>query len=141
MGCRAGPVDGSPLKPPLSESKEPVSGPLRRLGTSLLTLSRIRLELLAIEVREEKDRIAGLLVWSVLAALLAGFGLLMLLVLVTVALWDSYRLLALGGSTVVLIAAAVVAVVKVKGLVAQPATLFQASLGELREDADALRRP
>ena len=124
----------------MSDAKEPVSGPLRRLGTSLLTLSRIRLELLAIEVQEEKDRIAGLLLWSVLAALLAGFGLLMLLVLVTVALWDSYRLAALGGSTVVLTAAAVFAVLKVKGLVDRPATLFQSSIGELREDADALRR-
>ena len=75
-----------------------------------------------------------------LAALLAGFGLLMLLVLVTVALWDSYRLLALGGSTVVLIAAAVVAVLKAKGLVDRPSTLFQSSITELREDADALRR-
>ncbi|MEO6279909.1 phage holin family protein [Roseateles sp.] len=123
----------------MTDAKEPVSGPLRRLGTSLLTLGRIRLELLAIEVQEEKDRIAGLLLWAVLAALLAGFGLLMLVVLVTVALWDSYRLLALGGGTVVLIAAAVFAVLKVKGLVAQPSTLFQSSITELREDADALR--
>lgn len=124
----------------MADAQEPVSGPLRRLGTSLLTLSRIRLELLAIEVQEEKDRIAGLLVWSVLAALLAGFGLLMLLVLVTVALWDSHRLLALGGSTAVLIVAAGVALLKVKGLVAQPSTLFQASITELRDDAQALRR-
>jgi uncharacterized membrane protein YqjE len=120
--------------------KEPVSAPLRRLGTSLLTLGRIRLELLAIEAQEEKERIASLLLWAVLAALLAGFGLLMLLVLVTVALWDSHRLLALGGGTVVLVAAAVVAVMKVRALIAQPATLFQASIGELRADADALRR-
>jgi uncharacterized membrane protein YqjE len=124
----------------LGDAKEPVSGPLRRLGTSLLTLGRIRLELLAIEVQEEKDRIAGLLLWSVLAALLAGFGLLTLLVLVTVALWDSHRLLALGGGTVVLVGAAVFAVLKVKGLVDQPSTLFQSSITELRQDADALRR-
>jgi len=124
----------------LNDAKEPVSGPLRRLGSSLLTLGRIRLELLAIEVQEEKDRIAGLLLWAVLAALLAGFALLMSLVLVIVALWDGYRLLALGGSTVVLIAAAGLAVLKLKGLTAQPSTLFQASIAELREDADALRR-
>jgi uncharacterized membrane protein YqjE len=124
----------------LGDAKEPVSGPLRRLGTSLLTLGRIRLELLAIEVQEEKERIAGLLLWSVLAALLAGFGLLTLLVLVTVALWDSHRLLALGGGTVVLVGAAVFAVLKVKGLVDQPSTLFQSSITELRQDADALRR-
>lgn len=125
----------------MTDTKEPVSAPLRRLGVSLLTLGRIRLELFAIEAQEEKERIAGLLLWAVLAALLAGFGLLMALVLVTVALWDSsYRLLALGGGTVVLVAAAVFAVLKVKGLIAQPASLFRSSIGELRADADALRR-
>jgi len=124
----------------LSDDKEPVSAPLRRLGASLLTLGRIRLELFAIEAQEEKERIAGLLLWAVLGALLAGFGLLMALTLVTVALWDSHRLLALGGGTVVLITAAVVAMLKVKALIAQPASLFQSSIGELRADADALRR-
>ena len=124
----------------MSDAKEPVSAPLRRLGVSLLTLSRIRLELFAIEAQEEKERIASLLLWAVLAALLAGFGLLMGLVLITVAFWDEHRLLALGGGTVVLIAAAVVAVLKVKKLIDQPASLFQSSIGELREDAEALRR-
>ena len=124
----------------MSDSKEPVSGPLRRLGTSLLTLGRIRLELLAIEAQEEKERVAGLALWAVLAALLAGFGLLMVLLLVVVALWDSYRLLAIGGAAVVLLAAAAVAFAKLKALLAQPTTLFRASIGELREDADALRR-
>lgn len=124
----------------MSDDKEPVSAPLRRLGASLLTLGRIRLELFAIEAQEEKERIASLLLWAVLAALLAGFGLLMVILLVTVALWDSHRLIALGGGTVVLVTAAVVAVLKVKALIARPASLFQASIGELREDADALRR-
>ncbi|KQV96078.1 phage holin family protein [Pelomonas sp. Root1237] len=125
----------------MSDAKEPVSAPLRRLGVSLLTLSRIRLELFAIEAQEEKERIASLLLWAVLAALLAGFGLLMGLVLITVAFWDDHRLLALGGGTVVLIVAAVVAVLKVKKLIDQPASLFQSSIGELRADAEALRRP
>jgi uncharacterized membrane protein YqjE len=123
----------------LSDDREPVSAPLRRLGASLLTLGRIRLELFAIEAQEEKERIARLLLWAVLAALLAGFGLLMLLVLVTVALWDSHRLAALGVGTGVLGGAAAVAVAQVRRLIAQPASLFQASLAELREDAAALR--
>ncbi|RZJ09248.1 MAG: hypothetical protein EOP39_11880 [Rubrivivax sp.] len=125
----------------MNDAREPVSGPLRRLGVSLLTLGRIRLELLAIEAQEEKERIAHLLLCAVLAALLAGFGLLMLVVLVTVALWDSsYRLSALAGGTAVLIIAATVAVRKVMQLAGQPATLFQASLSELRNDAQAMRR-
>ena len=123
----------------MSDDTEPVSAPLRRLGASLMTLGRIRLELFAIEAQEEKERIASLLLWAVLAALLAGFGLLMVILLVTVVLWDSHRLLALGGGTVVLVAAAVVAVMKVKGLIDQPASLFQSSIGELKADADALR--
>lgn len=124
----------------MSDAKEPVSAPLRRLGISLLTLSRIRLELLAIEVQEEKDRVASLLLWAVLAALLAGFGLLVLLVLVTVALWDSHRLLSLGVGTAVLLGAAVAAGLKVRELLARPSTLFQSSIAELLEDAEALRR-
>ena len=92
----------------MSDDTEPVSAPLRRLGASLMTLGRIRLELFAIEAQEEKERIASLLLWAVLAALLAGFGLLMLILLVTV--------------------------------IDQPASLFQASIGELKADADALRR-
>lgn len=124
----------------MTDTKEPVSAPLRRLGASLLTLGRIRLELLSIEAQEEKERIARLLLWAVFAALLVGFGLLMLVLLITVALWDSYRLLAVGGGTVVLIAAAAYALAKVKALIAQPASLFKASIGELRDDADALRR-
>lgn len=124
----------------MSDDKDPISGPLRRLGASLMTLGRIRLELFAIEAQEEKERIASLLLWAVLAALLAGFGLLMLLVLVTVALWDTHRLLALAGGTFVLVALAGVAVLKVKALIDQPASLFQSSIGELRADAEALRR-
>ncbi len=117
-----------------------MSEPLRRLGAALLTLGRVRLELFAIEVQEEKERIAGLLLWAVLAALLAGFGLLMLLLFAVVALWDSYRLPALAGATLVLFAAAAFAVARVRRWVALPSTLFQASIAELREDADALRR-
>jgi uncharacterized membrane protein YqjE len=124
----------------LSDDTEPVSAPLRRLSASLLTLGRIRLELFAIEAQEEKERIASLLLWAVLAALMAGFGLLMVILLITVVLWDTHRLLALGLGTVVLVGAAAVAVLKVKALIDQPASLFQASIGELKADADALRR-
>ncbi len=124
----------------MSEDQEPVSAPLRRLGRSLLTLGRIRLELLAIEVQEEKERIAGLVLWAVLAALLAGFAVLMLLVLAVVALWDKHPLLALGAASGVLVAAAALALRQLKSLATQPSTLFQASLAELRDDAEALKR-
>ncbi|TXI18642.1 MAG: hypothetical protein E6Q67_11515 [Roseateles sp.] len=124
----------------LNEDQQPVSAPLRRLGASLLALGRIRLELFAIEVQEEKDRIASLLLWAVVAALLVGFGLVMAVLLITVALWDTHRLLALGLATLLLGGAALYALLQVRRLVGLPATLFQASIAELREDAATLRR-
>jgi uncharacterized membrane protein YqjE len=124
----------------MTDPREPVSAPLRRLSASLLALGRIRLELLAIEVQEEKERVAQLLLWAVLAALLAGFGLLMAVLFITVMLWDSHRLLALAGGTVLLVAGAVAAVRQVRRLTAMPASLFQSSLSELRQDSAALRR-
>lgn len=115
-----------------------MSGPVRRLGASLLALGRIRLELLAIEVQEEKERIAALLFWAVLAALLAGFGLVFAALCISVALWETHRLAALVGGAVVFIGLAGVGVWRVRQLTGGGSTLFKTSIAELRDDAAAL---
>lgn len=117
-----------------------MSGPVRRLGASLLALGRIRLELLAIEVHEEKERVAALLLWSVLTALLAGFGAVFAAVFVTAALWDTHRLAALGVSTVLFLGLAALGWVRLRRLMGSGSTLFQSSIAELREDSAALRQ-
>lgn len=114
-------------------------GPVRRLGASLLTLGRIRLELLAIEVQEEKERIAALLFWALLTALLLGFALVFVAATLTVLLWDTHRLLALALSSATLLALAALGVAKLRGLTQPGHTPFASSLAELRRDADALR--
>jgi uncharacterized membrane protein YqjE len=116
------------------------SGPVRRLGASLLALGRIRLELFAIEVQEEKDRIASLLLWAVLTALLAGFGAVFLALLVTVALWDTHRLAALAVAAVLFIAVAAVGAWRLQRLAGRRTTLFTSSIAELRQDSAALRK-
>ena len=113
---------------------------MRRLGASLLALGRIRLELFAIEVQEEKERIAALLFWAVLSALLAGFGLVFVALAVTVALWETHRLVALGAGALVFIALAVFGALRLRNLVGSGTTLFKTSIAELREDAAALGR-
>jgi uncharacterized membrane protein YqjE len=117
-----------------------VSGPVRRLGASLLALGRIRLELLAIEVQEEKDRIASLLLWAVLTALLAGFGAMFVALFVTVALWETHRLAALGVAAALFIGLAVLGALQVRRLVTHRSTLFHSSVAELRQDSAALRQ-
>ena len=116
-----------------------VSGPLRRLGASFITLGRIRLELLAIEVQEEKDRIVLLLLWAVLTALMAGFGAIFVALFITVALWDTHRLAALGVVAAVFIGLAVLGAMRMKRLAGSGSTLFQTSIAELRADSAALR--
>lgn len=116
-----------------------VSGPVRRLGASLLALGRIRLELLAIEVQEEKDRIASLLIWAVLTALMAGFAAVFVALFVTVALWDTHRLTPLGVAAVLFIGVAVWGLLQVRRLTSASTTPFQSSIAELRQDSDALR--
>lgn len=119
-----------------------VSGPVRRLGASLLALGRIRLELLAIEVQEEKERVASLLLWSVLTALGVGFGALFVALFVTVALWDTHRLVALGVAAVLFIGLAMLGALRVKRLAANGSMMFRSSIDELRRDSAALgQRP
>ena len=115
-----------------------VSGPARRLAASLLALGRIRLELLALEVEEEKERLAALMFWAVLGALLTGFSAVLVVMFVTVALWDSHRLAVLGVSALLFGSAAGWAVWQVRQRSAQGPSLFRASIGELRQDAAAL---
>lgn len=114
------------------------SGPVRRLGAALLVLGRIRLELFAIELQEEKERIAAQVLWSVLTALLAGFGAAFLVMFATVALWDTHRLEALGGATVLLLGGAGLGLLRLRRLGTDGAAPFGASVDELRKDAAVL---
>lgn len=117
-----------------------VTGSLRRLGASLFALGRIRLELLSIELREEKERLTALLFWAVFTALLSGFGLVFLALWMTVAFWDTHRLLALGLSCAVFLGLGLFAGLRVRQLLSDPDGPFSASLSELRDDEAGLHR-
>lgn len=114
---------------------------LRGFATTSVALLRTRLELLQVEIREEVGRIAALLMWAVAAVLLGAAGLVFLAVFVTVLLWESHRLLALGICAALFLAAAGVAGFLVMRLARQGSQLFSASLAELRRDEAALANP
>jgi uncharacterized membrane protein YqjE len=117
----------------------PVSDSLRRLGASLLALGRIRFELLALELQEEKERLAALLFWAVLSALLAGFGLVFVALWITAAFWDEHRLAALAAFSLLFLLGCGFGVLRLRRLLAQDAAPFSTSLAELRADEDGLR--
>ena len=124
------------------------TAPRPRLAESLhgivdagLQTVQTRLELLAIELQEEKLRLAGLALNAVLAGLLLGFGLIFLLVFLTVLFWEEHRLLALGISTAICLIGGLLAASKAAHAFRSGTKLFSASLAELTRDRAALREP
>ncbi len=114
-------------------------GSVRTLSASVLSLGRIRLELLAIEEQEEKERIARMLVWAVVSSFLGCFALVFVAVFATALLWDTpWRLATLGAVSALLVGLAVFGVLQLRRLWRAGSTLFEASIGELRADARAL---
>ena len=124
------------------------TAPRPRLAESLhgivdagLQTVQTRLELLGIELQEEKLRLAGLALNAVLAGLLLGFGLMFLLVFLTVLFWEEHRLLALGISTAICLIGGLLAASKAAHAFRSGTKLFSASLAELTRDRAALREP
>lgn len=110
---------------------------LRGLAATGLVLLRTRLELLAVEIQEEKARVVGLVAYSIATVLLLGAGTIFLAVFVTVLLWESNRLLALGIFAALFLGGGVICLLAVRRLAAMPSSLFAASLAELAKDRAA----
>ena len=128
-------------------STEP-RAPRPRLADSLhgivdagLQTAQTRLELLAVELQEEKLRLTGLALNTVLAGLLLGFGLVFLMVFLTVLFWEEHRLLALGVSTAVCLGGGLLAASNAARAFRSGTKLFSASLAEFARDRAALKKP
>ncbi|MCZ7654645.1 MAG: phage holin family protein [Rhodocyclaceae bacterium] len=73
-----------------------VGARLRSYAADAIGILQTRLELLATEAAEEKLRLGTFLGYAATAFFFLGFGAVFLALLITVLLWDSHRLLALG---------------------------------------------
>jgi uncharacterized membrane protein YqjE len=112
---------------------------LRGLVASGLGTVQTRLELFAVELKEEKLRAGSFLFETVLAALFIGFGIVFLAVFLTVLLWDEHRLLVLGITTAGLFAAGIWLASRAVSRLRSGSRLFASSLAEIAQDREALR--
>jgi uncharacterized membrane protein YqjE len=115
-----------------------LAGSLRSFAATAVALLQTRLELLATEVQEEKLRLGAMLLWGIVAIVALLAGLVFLAVLVTVLLWDSHRLLALGIFSALFLGLGIAAAVFALRERGRGSTLFATSLAELSRDRDAL---
>ncbi|MBK8760543.1 MAG: phage holin family protein [Sulfuritalea sp.] len=106
-------------------------------GTSL-ALAQNRLQLLGVELAEERGRLLSLLTFGAIALICLSAGLVFLAVFLTVLLWDSHRLLALGVFSALFLGAGIATLLVAVNFARAGSTLFKASLAELARDREAL---
>lgn len=117
---------------------EGLFGSLRGLAASGVGLAQNRLRLLGVEWQEEQQRLLGLVLYGLAGVIALAAGVVFLAIAITVALWDSNRLLALGVFSALFLGGGTVCVLVAAGLARRGSRLFEASLAELRRDADEL---
>lgn len=111
---------------------------LRRLLGTLLETAQVRLDLIAVEIEQEKQRLLTVLLLAVLALLLACVGLVLAAGLLVLAVAPPYRLAVLGVLTLLFLGAAAALVGRARAVLATPGGIAAASRGEIARDRQAL---
>lgn len=126
-------METATLRPPS------VLSSLRSLGDGLLASVQDRLELISIELQEEKLRLIQTFIW-ICAAVFSGLMAIVFASLTLVYLfWESARLAVLGGLTLFYASALVVVVVAFRRYLARQPRPFAATLEEINEDRACIR--
>ena len=123
----------------MSAGTEGTLARVRQLLADAVELVQVRLELLSLEAREDIGQLVTLGMQAALAAVLLSFGLIFLALFLTVLLWDSQRLLALGIFTTAFLGGGVVLALLAWQRLRRGLRLFRSSIQELQADRERLR--
>ncbi|MBP0593094.1 phage holin family protein [Paraburkholderia sp. LEh10] len=115
-------------------------GPLRRLLSSVFSILQTRLELIGIELAEEKDRLLMVLFMGLAAMMLATMALIALTALIAIAFWDTYRWQALAGITIVYALAAIGCALRARSGLRNAPMIFETTLNEFEKDREIFRK-
>lgn len=113
----------------------------QRMARSLLGLLQTRIELLAIELQEEKLRALDLLAWITAAIALAIAAILLAIGTLALFLWQRAGYAGLIGLTLAAFIAAVATFLVMRRRIARGPQPFSATTAEFRKDVEWLRRP
>ena len=122
-------TDGTPPR-----VRRGLKGAAADLAAALVGLGHTRLELVAVEFEEVRARTTQNLALVMVAALCFAFALLAASLLVVVLFWDTHRIAALCGVTVVYALVGLLAVWRLAERRKRPAPAFAATLAELERD-------
>jgi uncharacterized membrane protein YqjE len=114
---------------------------VKRLAGTLLAIFQTRLELLSNELEEERLRVRQMVLYGSVALFLFAMTTMLMTVFIVVLFWDSYRLQALAGLTLLFLVAGLLVLNALRRAAGERSKLFSASLAELSDDIDRLTPP
>jgi len=106
---------------------------------TLLGIGKTRLELLIVELEEEKLRMLSLWSKAIAVAFLFALGVIMAIFCLALLFWEQ-RILIFGLFAILFIGAALLLAASLKRQARKPGKLFRDSLGELETDIAQLRQ-
>jgi uncharacterized membrane protein YqjE len=111
----------------------------KALGANVVSLLRLRAELIAVELEEETARRKRLLVLAAVAGVFALATLLLVAFLLVAIFWDTYRVAALAAVTLAYGLAGAWAWFRFRDVAANSPPPFAATLAEFRKDLEIFR--
>lgn len=114
-------------------------GSIRGLADGLLGAAHERLELLTLELHEEKFRLVQILIWTSAAVFSAMLAITFASLTVIVVFWDSARVPVLVGFTLLYAGAFVIILRYYRAFIARQPRPFQGTLAELQHDRSCIR--
>jgi uncharacterized membrane protein YqjE len=123
-----------------TEAQPHTDSPLRRIASGVIAIMQTRLELIGIELAEEKDRLLFSLFIGLAAMLFSLMALITLTAVVAAAFWDTYRWQSLIVLTLAYVVAAIACGLKAWSRLRDAPPIFPATLAELEKDRAALKR-
>jgi uncharacterized membrane protein YqjE len=114
-------------------------GSFRVLGDSLLATVQDRLDLLAVELQEEKFRLIQTFIWISAAVFTGMMAIAFASLTLVYFFWESARLAVLGGLAVFYAAALVAIIIAFRRFIARQPRPFLASRKEIEEDRSCIR--
>ncbi|CAB3786515.1 phage holin family protein [Pararobbsia alpina] len=122
-----------------SHASEAAQSPLRRIVGAVLGIAHTRLELLGIELSEEKDRLLTAMFIGLAAMLFGMMALIAFTFLIAAMFWDTYRWQSLTVLSLVYLLLAVLCALLARHRFRSSPPMFQATLGELEKDREMFR--
>ena len=121
-----------------AQSESGLFASLQRMLATLITLVQTRLELVSVEIEEQIEHAAAVLLWSIAAIFFASLSILLLALTIVIAFWDEHRLLAASLVTASFALTAVLAALVVRRRLRVRPRFLAATVREFERDADEL---